>query len=86
VLALVLGFRGLKTLAEAALDSGASLANESIHARCARNLGIFLACLDKPLANRAKNKCGPITCPNKLAGNIGVVNLLYYRGALDIAF
>jgi hypothetical protein len=86
MLALVLGFRGLKTLAEAILDGGASLTNKSIHTRCARNLGVFLACLNKPLANRAKNECGPIACPNKLAGNVGVVNPLYCRGALDIIF
>jgi hypothetical protein len=86
VLALVLGFGGLSTLADnAALDGRASLADESIDARCARNSGVCLACLDNSFNDGAMNECGPITY-DRLAGNVGATNLSYVIRVLDIAF
>jgi hypothetical protein len=69
----VFGFGGLSVLAdEAALDSGPSLADDSIDVKCAGNLGVLSACLDN-LVNGAKNELDPDPCV-MLVGNAGAAN------------
>jgi len=82
----VFGFGGLSILAdEAALDAGASLADESIDVKCAGNSGVLSACLENPLADGAKNELDPNPCAVMLAGNAGAANPPYCMGALEMA-
>jgi hypothetical protein len=81
----VFGFGGLSILAdEAALDAGASLADESIDVKCAGNSGVWSACLENPLAD-VKNELDPNPCAVMLAGNAGATNPPYCIGALEMA-
>jgi len=82
----VFGFGGLSIRAdEAALDAGASLAEESIDVKCAGNSGVLSACLDNPLADGVKYELDPIPCAVMLAGKVGAANAPYCIGALEIA-
>jgi hypothetical protein len=81
----VFGFGGLSILAdEAALDAGASLADESIDVKCAGNSGVLSLCLGN-LADGAKNAFDPIPCA-MLAGIAGAAKPPYCIGALEMAF
>jgi hypothetical protein len=78
------GFGGLRILADdAALDAGASLADESMDVKCAGNSGVLSLCLDS-LAAGAKNAFDPMPCA-MLAGNAGVAKVPYCIGALEMA-
>lgn len=79
------GFGGLNILAdEAALDAGASLADESIDVKCAGNSGVLSVCLGNPLADGAKYEFDPSPCV-MLAGSAGAANPPYCIGALEMA-